>query len=369
MTADVYRTSARLADDREIIFFDEEPAERHVDDPRDLEPRATSAQLRLDPLTRSWTAVAAHRLARTFKPPTDQCPLCPSVDGRHTEVPAADYDVVVFENRFPSFATDATGPTTAEPFVERPGRGRCEVICFTSDHDASFVDLEPARVRTVLRALADRTAELSAQPGVEYVYCFENRGEEIGVTLLHPHGQIYAMPLVPPRMASLTETARAHRRETGRCAQCDTLDAELADGRRIVAATEHWVVYVPFAARWPYELRVVPRRHLPDLTALAAAELDELGEVYLDAVRRIDSLDAGPVPYIAGWQQAPVGSGRGDWHLAAEVFTLRRAPGRLKYLAGIESGAGLWINDVTPEASAERLRRGSSELSLDPPST
>lgn len=357
----VHRSTARLADGREIIFFDERPRERHVHDLRDLEPRATGAGLRLDPLTRTWTAVAAHRQGRTFKPPADQCPLCPSVDGRHTEVPAEDYDVVVFENRFPSFAADADAPTAPAPFVERPGYGRCEVICFTSDHDSSFVDLTPDRVRTVLLALVDRTVELTARPGVEYVYCFENRGEEIGVTLLHPHGQIYAMPLLPPRIAALADTAAAHRRETGRCVQCDALAAELADGRRIVAARDHWVAYVPFAARWPYELRLVPRRHVPDLPSLTGAELDELGEVYLDALRRIDSLDTAPVPYIAGWQQAPTAN-RADWHLATEIFTLRRAPGRLKYLAGIESGAGLWINDVTPEAATERLRAAVARL-------
>jgi UDPglucose--hexose-1-phosphate uridylyltransferase len=134
------------------------------------------------------------------------------------------------------------------------------------------------------------------------------------------------------------------------------LGAELDDGKRIVSTTDHWVAYVPFAARWPFEVRVVARAHLPDLPALADVQRDDLAGIYVDVLRKFDALFDSPAPYVASWQQAPVREHREAWHLAAEVLTIRRAPGKLKYLAGSESGAAVWINDVTPEAAAARLR-------------
>ncbi len=267
--------------------------------------------------------------------------------------------MVVFENRFPSLSVDAADnvPTVADgSFLSRAGVGRCEVVCFTSDHDTSFAQLPPERVRTVLDALAERTSALAEVPGVEYVFAFENRGEEIGVTLSHPHGQIYAYPFIPPRLSSAVHTAQAYFEAHGHTLQSQLLAEELAAGERIVTQTEHFVAYVPFAARWPYEVQVVPRRAAPDLPALTDAERDDLARIYLDVLRRFDGLFTTPAPYIASWQQAPVTVGRDGWHLALSIFTIRRAEGKLKYLAGSESAAAVWVNDIAPETAAERLR-------------
>jgi UDPglucose--hexose-1-phosphate uridylyltransferase len=355
------RVEARLADGRRLFYYDDEPgADRGAVDRRALPPTAPSAQIRWDPLFGEWAVVADHRQARTYKPPDTHCPLCPSTAGWQTEIPAADYDVAVFENRFPSLSAHpgAVPPAAGPLFHAAPAVGRCEVVCFTSAHETSFAQLGPVRARTVIDALADRTVELSRVEGVEYVYCFENRGEEIGVTLSHPHGQIYAYPFVPPRVRQALAAARAHRDATGECLQCAVAAAERAHGERVVAESAGWTAYVPFAARWPYEVRVVSRRHVPDLAALTGAERDDLATVYLDVLGRLDRVfgAAAPTPYVAGWQQAPVRADPGGWHLAVEVFTVRRAPGKLKYLAGSESGAAVWINDVSPEVAAERLR-------------
>ena len=230
------------------------------------------------------------------------------------------------------------------------------MVCFTSDHDTSFAQLPPGHARTVIDALADRTTELSRLPGVEYVFCFENRGEEIGVTLSHPHGQIYGYPFVPPRLLRAARTAAEHEDEHGSCLRCELLQRELELGERIIGRTEHWTALVPFAARWPYEARVIANRHVPDLPALGDAERDDLARIYLDLLQRFDRLFDSPAPYIASWHQAPVRRFAGSWHLGAEVFTIRRAAGKLKYLAGSESAATVWINDITPEAAAARLR-------------
>jgi UDPglucose--hexose-1-phosphate uridylyltransferase len=354
------RSAVSLADGRELFYYDEGPgADRSAPDTRDLPATASTSQIRWDPLYGEWSVIAGHRQTRTYKPPAQDCPLCPSRPGHASEIPAPDYDVVVFENRFPALSEDARHnvPTVEEgPFVSRAGAGRCEVVCFTSDHDTSFGQLSARRARTVLDAWIDRTSALSQIPEAEYVFCFENRGEEIGVTLSHPHGQIYAYPFVPPRIAAAARTASAYFAEHGESLQSRLLKEELAVGRRVVTETEHFVAHVPFAARWPYEVSIVARRHVPDLPALTEAERDDLARIYLDVLGRFDSLFTSPAPYIAAWQQAPVRAERDGWHLSASIFTTRRTNSKLKYLAGSESGAAVWINDITPEAAAVRLR-------------
>ena len=374
----VRRTSTTLADGRELIYFDDsEPylsgaRSRDVVDERPLVVRPTAGRMRLDALTGEWVSIADHRQDRTFLPPAGECPLCPTGGGTMpSEIPAHEYDVVVFENRFPSFAceppsagqpADESGSSVNPLLANAPALGRCEVVCFTSYHGASFSSLSVERARTVVDVLADRTRELSAIDGVEQVFCFENRGQEIGVTLHHPHGQIYAYPFVPARTASLLRQATAHHRRTGRLLGADLLAAELDAGSRVVIKSTSWTAYVPYAARWPVEVHLVPNRDVPDLVALDGAERDELAEVYLDLLRRLDRYYEGPdgspieMPYIAGWHQAPVRQRRDVSRLHLQVMSVLRAPGRLKYLAGSESGAGAWINDVTPERVAARLR-------------
>ncbi len=351
------RTSIRLADGRELIYFDERDADRSAVDRRQLPPPPPASQLRLDPLVDEWVAIAAHRQTRTFLPPSDQCPLCPTTADFASEIPSPDYDVVVFENQFPSFSDrivpdEATSITPSTPV--RPGLGRCEVVCFTSDHNSAFGSLTPARVRTVVDALADRTAELSALPGVAQVFPFENRGVEIGVTLHHPHGQIYAFPQVPPRTRAMLAAAA---KRPGLYAE--VLCAERAAKVRVVAENEHWTAYVPAAARWPFEVQLAPHRQVPDLPALNDAERDAFGPIYLDLLRRFDGLFGMPMPYISAWHQAVVGEGRELGYLHLQLFSIRRAADKLKYLAGSESGMQFFINDVVPERAAELLRQAA----------
>ena len=354
-TQSIWKSSTRLADGREIVYFDESPGLGRdlVPDTRNLPPRppgpplpsgSPESGIRWDPLAGEWVVIAAARQDRTFLPPPDQCPLDPSAPGRPTEVPADSYDVVVFENRFPSLR---------EPL------GRCEVVCFTSDHDASFAQLSPRRVRTVFEAWVDRTRVLSALPETRQVYCFENKGEEIGVTLHHPHGQIYAFPFVAPRTEQMVAQAGEYARSRGgRNLFDDLVAAELRAGTRMVTRNEHWVVFVPEAARWPYEVRIFPVARVPDLPALSEPARDAFGPLYLDVLRRFDALFDRAVPYIAAWHQAPVRdeAARGQFAAHLQVLSVRRAAGKLKYLAGTESGMGVWINDIVPELAAQWLR-------------
>ena len=388
--ARVRRTATRMADGRELIYFDDsEPyvsggATRRLDDPRPLPDRfapvvgedgvarpVTGPELRRDPLTGEWIPMAAHRMNRTFLPAADSNPLAPARPGaayQDGEIPAEDYDVVVFENRFPSLMAipgvpdEVTHRNGEELWPVRPASGRTEVICFSPDPTASLASVTPTRMRTIIEAWADRTAVLGALPGIEQVFPFENRGKEIGVTLHHPHGQIYAFPYLPPRTQSVLAQARAHAERTGRLLAADVLAAELRTGERVVLESEHWVGYVPFAAKWPVEVHLVPRRDVVDLPGLSDAERADLATVYLELLRRLDLFFVGAdgvpltLPYISGWHQAPVREGRDLWRLSLQVFSVLRAPGKLKYLAGVESGMGAWISDTTPERIATRLQ-------------
>jgi UDPglucose--hexose-1-phosphate uridylyltransferase len=348
----VNRSVSRLADGRELIYYDDSTGVvRDAIDTRALPLRDVPTEVRFDVLVEEWVTVATHRQERTHLPAAEQCPLCPSSPGHATEIPDSDYDVVVFENRFPSFAG---------------GAGRCAIVCFTSDHAASFADLTPERVRTVLEAWIDRTVALSALAGVEHVFPFENRGEAIGVTLTHPHGQIYAYPFVPPRARRMLDSAERHRYRTGRNLFADVLAAEEEAGVRIVARSEHWLAFVPAAARWPVELHVYPRRPVADLPALAEGEREDFCGFYLDLLRRLDALYELRLPYVAAWHQAPVNASRGLAYLHLELLSVQRSPTRIKYLAGSEAAMGAFINDVAPEQLAARLRAGAARVA-DPP--
>jgi UDPglucose--hexose-1-phosphate uridylyltransferase len=346
----VKKTTTRLADGRELIYYDSADAVvRDAVDLRPLEPVATDSDLRADRLLGDTVAIASHRQGRTYHPPADECPLCPSREGRLSEIPASDYEVAVFENRFPSLTGD---------------KGRCEVVCFTSDHDASFASLSPAGARLVLDVWTDRTQDLSQLPGVVQVYPFENRGAEIGVTLGHPHGQIYGYPFVTPRTALMLRNAAEYRERTGRNLFDDVLADERADGRRIVLEGEHWTAFVPYAAHWPYEVHLYPNRRVPDLLGLDEDARAEFPGIYLELLRRFDRIfgeDQPPTPYISGWHQAPfTAADRRDFALHLELFTIRRTSGKLKFLAGSESGMSAFVNDVPPESAAQRLREVAS---------
>jgi UDPglucose--hexose-1-phosphate uridylyltransferase len=358
----VKKTSALLADGREIIYFDEsEAAVRTLIDGRDLQPFRLRPTVRYDAVLDEWVGLADFRQDRTYLPPDDECPLCPSTAARVTEIPASSYDVVVFENRFPSFAATPADPEVPDApsdpiFRQRAGVGRCEVVCFTADHNSSFSALPASRVRTVIDALVDRTRTLSALPNVEDVFCFENRGREIGVTLSHPHGQIYAYPFVAPRTRRMLDAARTYQHRTRRSLFADVLAAEQRSGERIVVGGESWTAFVPFAARWPLEVHVYPHAQVPDLPALGEAERTELSSIYLDVLRRMEAVFDDSLPYIAAWYQAPVRMDRDLACLHLQIFSPRRGPGKLKHLAGSESAMGAFVNDISPETAARLLR-------------
>ena len=319
------------------------------------------SELRWHPLLSQWVITATHRQDRTFLPPEDYCPLCPTKPGGFpTEVPAESYDIVVFENKFPSLQREPPEPAAAATPVSpvKPARGVCEVVLYSPDHRASLSTMPLRRIANLAQVWRDRTAVLGERPEIEYVFVFENRGEAVGVTLHHPHGQISAFPFVPPLVQKELEASRAHHLEHGRCLFCDTVQGELADGRRIVLEGERFVAFIPFFARYPYEVYLAPKRHQATMLDWTAADAEDLAAVLKGLLRKYDALFDKPFPYLMVCHQAPTdGAPHPEYHLHFEFYPPLRTATKLKYLAGCEAGAGNFIMDKLAEESAAELRR------------
>lgn len=360
LTAGIVRTSRTMNDGRTIRYYDTAGQSRTIADQRPEEEQPGIGELRLDPLVNEWVALAAHRQGRIFLPPKELCPLCPTTGELLTEIPESNFEVVVFDNRSPSlrppdsdFALpDLVGADTDEGVAA----GKCEVICFTADHGGAFKSLSPQRVRTLLEAWRDRTRELSQESYIEHIAPFENRGEEIGVTLAHPHGQIYAYSYLPPRVLTMLAVAKAHKEKTGRVLFDDVVARELRDDVRVISRNEHWVAYTPYASRYPFEIHVVPLQPVADLSELAPAACDSFPSIAIEIMQRLDGVFGIDMAYIAAWHQAPVRQGRDLLRLHWQITSVRRAPGKLKYLAGSESAMGAFIMDMKPEQSAQQLK-------------
>jgi UDPglucose--hexose-1-phosphate uridylyltransferase len=301
------------------------------------------SELRFNELRGEQVDYAVHRQERTFLPTRAHCPLCPTKPGGPpTEIPLASFQIAVFDNLFPAF----TAP-----------HGAAEVVVYSDRHEDAFGTLSASRAEDLMWVWRHRYRELGARADIEYVLIFENRGVEVGVTLHHPHGQIYGYPFLPPVPA--LELAADER--LGGCAPCILLERERREGRRVVYENDAVTVYLPYAARWPYEAHVTLREHRPSLLDCQPVELRLLAEGLQALARGYDALFERPFPYVMALHQAPT-DGRGQGHLHAELYPPLRTAHKLKYLAGSEQGAGTFICDTLPEESAVALREAIARV-------
>lgn len=320
------------------------------------------SELRWDSTLCEWVTYAPQRQERTFLPPAEWCPLCPTKPGGiPTEVPRESYEIVVFENRFPSYTLDAECPPDASTALSpvAPGRGVCEVVLYSDVHTATLARMPVRRIRDLIAVWADRYRELGALDAVRYVLIFENKGEAIGVTLHHPHGQIYGYPFLPPRPARELAAARAFRTEhSGGCLHCALLEQEHRDGRRMLVAGTHFSAFVPFTAHYPYEIHIYANRCAPSIADLTAGEHWDLARVLKRVLTSYDALWGFSLPYMMVLHQAPTDgmNYNGLAHFHIEFYPPNRTHDKLKYLAGSEVGAGAFIVDALPEETAARLR-------------
>jgi UDPglucose--hexose-1-phosphate uridylyltransferase len=353
----LHKRTLTKADGRPLILYARQPLLGDVDAPMPGPAIAPNPHRRWHPLRGEWVAYAAHRQERTFLPPPEWDPLAPTADPAHpTELPDAPWDVAVFENRFPALHPNAQAPPPSI-VTTAPGTGVCEVIVFTRDASRSLGDLPLWHLELLLRVWADRYVEIGARPEIAYVMPFENRGVEVGATLAHPHGQLYAYPFVPPIPARELAEQRRHLDRHGRGLLEDHVRAERADGQRMIFSGAHVAAFVPACARYPYEVWIAPARAVPHLAALDDAERADLARALRAVLRRYDRLFAKPFPYVMVIHQAPTdGAPHPEAHLHFEFYPPLRDARRLKFLAGTEIGAGAFAVDGLPEARASELR-------------
>ena len=314
--------------------------------------------LHWNPLLRTWTMVAANRQQRPNRP-AGWCPFCPGSG----QVPN-QYDLLVYPNDFPALSTqpEALPPgILPEPYRVAEAYGVCEVLLYSDKHDLSFCQLEQARIADLIRLWQARHRLHSADARIRYVYPFENRGEAVGVTLHHPHGQLYAYPFVPAKLEAEYHASRAHYAATGRALLDDILLAELALGTGLVTQNEHWVACIPHFTDYPYGVFVLPRGHWPTLPDLPEAAISDLAQVLKQVTTAFDALFNKPFPYMLVTHQAPCNAPEWadapDWfRFHIEFYPPWRADGVVKYYASSEMGAGAAANTRNVADCAAELR-------------
>jgi UDPglucose--hexose-1-phosphate uridylyltransferase len=285
--------------------------------------------------------------------PEDWCPFCPG-SGRVPE----NYDCYIYPNDFPAFSIPPPEPAIQGDDFYRVARsqGKCDVVLYSPDHNTSLPQLSLAHIVKLVRLWRERFTQLKAMPGIRYVLIFENKGAVIGVTMPHPHGQIYAFPFIPPRLQREIATARAHQRAKRRCLFCDILKKERRDGRRIVAENEAFTAFVPFYARWPFEIHIFSRRHLGTLEDFRPSEEQALAEILKWVTLKYDNLYQMSFPYMMLLHQSPTRGRFPEFHFHIEFYPPHRSKNKLKYLASVEAGSGTFLNDSLAEEKAAELR-------------
>lgn len=321
--------------------------------------------IRIDPVSGEWALFADHRYDRPDMPPPEFCPFCPPGTGSYpAEIPRLAYDVVVFDNQFPSLVAAPSPPSVPDDDLYRVlwRRGAAEVVVYSADHEATLRHLSPAHLRHVLDVWCDRYLELGSRAEVEYVLIFENRRPSGGATIEHPHAQIYGYPAIPPRVRTELDACREHVDRTGRCLYCDIAAREGVEGVRVVSETAGFIAIVPFCARWPFEVHLLSRRHAYDMVGLTDPERSELAGLLAGVLTAYDNLFGAPLPYVMAVHQAPTDGQRWEAvsHLHVELMPTQRTADRHKVMAGSELGAGVFVSEMNPEEAARRLRRAMS---------
>lgn len=327
------------------------------------DPLGAWPHLRWHPLRGEWVTYADFRQDRTFLPPPEYNPLAVTLDeAAPTEVPAGAYDIAVFDNRFPALSLEShEAPDMAIPTA--PATGHCEVVVFAQDPHGSLAGLALERIELLLQVWADRTTRIAERGPIRYVMPFENRGAEVGVTLHHPHGQIYAYPFIPPVPARMLMQERAWHAGKGRALLVDMARDEVAAGVRLLYQGDHAVAFVPACARYPYEVWVMPRAPCDSFAALDDAQRRDLARALKTVLLKYEGLWQRPFPYLMTWYQAPTdGQQHPETQLHAQFCPPYRTRERLKYLAGTELGAGMYAMDVLPELKAAELQQVAVKL-------
>lgn len=354
----LYLQTLLKPDGRTLTLYSRRPIAEDIEAPSPSnESVQANPHLRWHPLRGEWVTYASHRQGRTFMPPPEYNPLAPTTDPQFpTELPQGDYDIAVFDNRFPSLSPSVT--SAPQEIVDTlPANGACEVVVFTQDPQASLSSLPIDHIELLFQVWGDRTRAITQHPQIQYVLPFENKGVEVGVTLHHPHGQIYAYPFVPPVPARMGVCQLDYYQQHQRGLLQDLIQNEIGDNQRILYQDEWAIAFVPACARYPYEVWIAPIQPVATFLDLTPDQRLGLAKALKTVTLKYDGLWNRPFPYLMAWFQAPLdGQPHPEWHLHAEFYPPYRTAERLKYLAGTELAAGMFANDALPEEKAKELQ-------------
>ncbi|MEO6391770.1 MAG: galactose-1-phosphate uridylyltransferase [Pyrinomonadaceae bacterium] len=330
---------------------------------------------RWHPLREEWVVIAAHRQNRPWSgetlshdtkrtpPYAADCYLCPGnprVSGARNETYSGVY---VFDNDLPCVGANASVDLARPPgiYQNRPATGVARVVCYSPDHGLSLAEMRPSEIENLIRVWQQQYAELGGRDGINHVLIFENKGEAVGVSNPHPHGQIYATNFVFKTIETEARAAAAHFHATGRTLMQDIIAAEQQDGRRIIFENETAIAFLPYFARYAYEVYVAPKRPVPSVADLTEAETGELAAALKSVLVKYDNLWQMPFPYVMPLHNAPTdGLDHRGFHFHIEFHPPLRKPDLLKYLAGPEIGGGNFLSDTSPEEKAAELQMRSN---------
>ncbi|MBW7573059.1 galactose-1-phosphate uridylyltransferase [Caproiciproducens faecalis] len=311
------------------------------------------AELRWHPLIKDWIMIASNRQNRP-QMPKDYCPFCPSFGN----VP--DYDVMKYDNDFPALSQNPPEPddVATDFFKVRPSYGKCEVILYSPGHTVTLPELSDSHMKKLVDLWCERFDAMRADEKIKYVFPFENRGELVGVTMPHPHGQIYGYPFLPKKLELETSAAKEYYEERHECLFCDMLKNERKENQRIIFSNEHFTVFLPFYSEYPYGVYIISNRHTEYMTNFTEEEKASLGLTIRDTVGMLDSLFGFRFPYMMCMHNAPVNMGdySKDFHFHIEFFPPMRSAEKQKFNASSETGAWASCNPTCPEETAQELR-------------
>ncbi len=307
-------------------------------------------ELRWNPLLRTWVVVSSGRKRRPWREKT--CPFCPGM-------PETGYgwDVLVLDNRYPALRPDAKASRRGRGvYGVKPAYGYCKIVVETPEHEGDLCDLTLEQLVKYLKALAEVTKELCSDPQIEYVMPFRNKGEVIGVSLTHPHSQVYALPFVPPRVAVEMRSMEEFWKREGKCLLCHVIELEKSEGARVIYENASFIAFLPFYAMWPYEVHVYPKRHFGTLLEMREEEYEDLADALKVVTACYNSLFDFSLPYMLIFHQRPCKVRAEYFHFHLEFYPVHRERDKLKYPAGIEWGAWVFTYDALPEEKAQELK-------------
>jgi UDPglucose--hexose-1-phosphate uridylyltransferase len=322
-------------------------------------------EIRYDPILQEWVIVAQNRTVRpvlgknfTEEKPKYNCPFCPDAPEG-----AGEWIVKALPNRFPALSLESAGNFADESlfndfYKTRPGKGNCEVLLYSQDHNKTLGDLTLSNIIALIDLWKERFEYNRRIPELKYSFIFENRGEIIGVTLAHPHGQMYSFPFIPPRIERAFASSKSYWEKHKSCLFCKVIETELKDQSRIIEENKDFISFIPYYAKWPLEVHIYPKQHFSYISDIPSSHSENFALMIKHTVQRLDRLYGFTMPYVFSHYNAPYNIDNTDhFHYHIEIYPPYRAKDRIKYIAGVEMGTHTFINPTNPQENAEQLRK------------